>query len=149
MDNPHVEITMKQLRKNLENLNTDYTPAKRILAMTNNEILRDIQEKVNTLTFEFLKKEYSEYLDNATEEDDFKLFGCVESLVHVYYEMETCLQIIRIFEEGLCILINLVQAYHIWTEVSNSVCASWLCKEDDNNALLRIVTGWVYEYGYN
>lgn len=55
------------------------------------------------------------------------------------YELETSYQVKRLFAEKTGISISLKLAYYIWSYVSDGVCASWLCHEDDNDAWNKII----------
>lgn len=104
--------------------------------------------------FNTCKKYY--FKDMTLGQARMKLLKCCKEIVSFYgddnglistepqywadYEIETSYQVRRLFKEKAGIEISLKLAYYIWDYVSDEVCASWLCHEDDDEAWKRIIS---------
>ena len=60
-----------------------------------------------------------------------------------YEELETVLQVYRLFRR-IGVNITLLQAHFVWAYVSDSSCAQWLCKMDDEDAWSDILSNFLF-----
>lgn len=64
------------------------------------------------------------------------------------YEIETCLQVHRLFSK-IGVEIKLDQAHYVWDYVSDNACAQWLCKGDDIECWSAILADFIFNQPKN